>query len=93
MLLLILGLLFLWLITGTDLVWWLFKILWIFLLLAVAWFFIKAGFYILLFFAVLYFGIKGIGYMRDYLKSDDEAECKESGGVSFDDADFVDVVE
>ena len=58
-----------------------------------AWFFIKAGFFILLFFAVLYFGIKGIGYVRDYLKSDDEAVCKENGGVSFDDADFVDVVE
>ena len=93
MLLLILGLLFLWLITGTDLVWWLFKILWIFLLLTVAWFFIKAGFFILLFFAVLYFGIKGISYVRNYLNSDDEVECKENGGVSFEDADFVDVVE
>ena len=93
MLLLILWLLCLWLITGTDLVWWLFKILWIFLLLTVAWFFIKAGFYVLLFFAVLYFWIKWIAYVRNYLNSDDEVECKENGGVSFEDADFVDVIE
>ena len=48
---------------------------------------------ILVFFAVLYFGIKGINYVRNYIKQNNKSEYKNSGRVGFDDADFVEVVE
>lgn len=92
MLLLILGLLLFTAITWINLLWWLFRILLFFLLLSVIWFVIKSGFYILLFFAVLYFGIKWIAYLRNYAKWNDKSEYK-SRRVEFDDSDFVEVVE
>ena len=92
MLLLILGLLLFWALTWINLIWWLFRILLFFLLLSVIWFVIKSGFYILLFFAVLYFGIKWIAYLRNYVKWNDKSEYK-SRRVEFDDSDFVEVVE
>ena len=92
MLLLILGLLLFWALTWINLIWWLFRILLFFLLLSVIWFVIKSGFYILVFFAVVYLGIKGISYVRSYVKWN-KSEYKKSRRVSFDDADFVEVVE
>ena len=92
MLLLILGLLLFWAITWINLIWWLVRIFLFFLLLSVIWFLIKSGFYILVFFAVLYLGIKGIIYVRSYVKWN-KSEYKKSSRVSFDDADFVEVIE
>ena len=92
MLLLILGLLLFTAITWINFLWWLFRILLFFLLLSVIWFVIKSGFYILLFFAVLYFGIKWIAYLRNYVKWNDKSEYK-SRRVEFEDSDFVEVVE
>lgn len=93
MLSLILVLLLFWAITWVNVIWWLFKVLLFFLLISVIWFLIKSGFYILVFFAVLYFGIKGINYVRNYIKQNNKSEYKNSGRVGFDDADFVEVVE
>ena len=93
MLLLILGFLLFWAITWINLIWGLFRILLFFLLLSVIWFIIKSGFYILVFFAVIYLGIKGISYLRDYVKWNNKSEYKKSRRVSFDDADFVEVVD
>ena len=93
MLLLILGLLLFWAITWINLIWGLFRILLFFLLLSVIWFIIKSGFYILVFFAVIYLGINGISYLRDYVKWNNKSEYKKSRRVSFDDADFVEVVD
>ena len=72
--------------------WWLIRILLFFLLLSVIWLLIKSGFYILVFFAVLYLGIKGISYVRSYVKWN-KSEYKKSKRVSFDDTDLVEVVE
>jgi len=93
MLLFILWLLLFWVIMWINLIWWLFRILLFFLLLSVIWFLIKSGFYILVFFAVLYLGIKGISYVRSYVKWNSKTEYKKRRKVSFDDADFVEVVE
>ena len=93
MLLLILGLLLFTAITWINLLWWLFRILLFFLLLSFIWFLIKSGFYILLFFAVVYLWIKWIAYLRSYVKWNNKSEYKKSRRVSFDDADFVEVVE
>ena len=93
MLLLILGLLLFWAITWINVIWGLVRILLFFLLLSVIWFIIKSGFYILVFFAVLYMGVKGIAYLRSYVKWENKSEYKKSRRVSFDDADFVEVVE
>jgi len=67
MLLLMLGLLLFWAITWINLLWWLFRILLFFLLLSVIWLVIKSGFYVLLFFAVVYLWIKWISYIRNYI--------------------------
>lgn len=91
MLLFILGLLLFTAITWINLLWWLFRILLFFLLLSVIWFLIKSGFYILVFFAVLYLWIKWISYVRNYLKSN--SNTSEPSKVSFDDRDFVEIVE
>ena len=91
LLLLILGLLSFWALTWINLIWWLFRVLLFFLLLSVIWFVIKSGFYILLFFAVLYLWIKWIEYIRNYIKWNNKSEYK-SRRVSFDDSDFVEVV-
>jgi hypothetical protein len=93
MLLLILGLLLFTAITWINLLWWLFRILLFFLLLSFIWFLIKSGFYILVFFAVVYLWIKWIAYLRSYVKWNNKSEYKKSRRVSFDDADFVEVVE
>lgn len=93
MLSLILLLLLFWAITWINLIWWLFRLLLFFLLLSVIWFFIKSGFYILVFFAVLYLWIKWINYVRNYIKWNNKSEYKKDRRVSFDDADFVEVVE
>lgn len=93
MLLLILWLLLFWAITWINLIWWLFKVLLFFLLLSIIWFLIKSGFYILVFFAVLYLWIKWINYVRNYVKWNNRSEYKKGRRVSFDDADFVEVVE
>lgn len=93
MLLLVLWLLLFWAITWINLIWWLFKILLFFLLLSIIWFLIKSGFYILVFFAVLYLWIKWINYIRNHVKWNNRSEYKNSRRVSFDDADFVEVVE
>ncbi len=92
MLLLILGLLLFWAIAWINLIWWLFRIFLFFLLLSVVWFLIKSSFYILVFFAVIYLGIKGINYVRNYANWD-KSEYKKSSRVGFDDADFVEIVE
>ena len=92
MLLLILGLLLFTAITWINLLWWLFRILLFFLLLSFIWFLIKSGFYILVFFAVVYLWIKWIAYLRSYVKWNNKSEYKKSRRVSFDDADFVEVV-
>ena len=91
MLLFILWLLLFWAITWINLIWWLFKVLLFFLLLSIIWFLIKSGFYILVFFAVLYLWIKWINYIRNYIKWN--SEYKKGRRVSFDDADYVEVVE
>ena len=91
MLLFILWLLLFWAITWINLIWWLFKVLLFFLLLSLIWFLIKSGFYILVFFAVLYLWIKWINYIRNYIKWN--SEYKKGRRVSFDDADYVEVVE
>ena len=94
MLLLILGLLLFTAITWINLLWWLFRILLFFLLLSsFIWFLIKSGFYILVFCAVVYLWIKWIAYLRSYVKWSNKSEYKKSRRVSFDDADFVEVVE
>ena len=93
MLLLILGLLLFAAITWINLLWWLFRILLFFLLLSFIWFLIKSGFYILVFCAVVYLWIKWIAYLRSYVKWNNKSEYKKSRRVSFDDADFVEVVE
>jgi hypothetical protein len=93
MLLLILGLLLFTAITWINLLWWLFRILLFFLLLSFIWFLIKSGFYILVFCAVVYLWIKWIAYLRSYVKWNNKSEYKKSRRVSFDDADFVEVVE
>ena len=93
MLLLILGLLLFAAITWINLLWWLFRILLFFLLLSFIWFLIKSGFYILVFFAIVYLWIKWIAYLRSYVKWNNKSEYKKSRRVSFDDADFVEVVE
>ena len=93
MLLLILGLLLFTAITWINLLWWLFRILLFFLLLSFIWFLIKSGFCILVFCAVVYLWIKWIAYLRSYVKWNDKSEYKKSRRVSFDDADFVEVVE
>ena len=93
MLLLILGLLLFTAITWINLLWWLFRILLFFLLLSFIWFLIKSGFYILVFCAVVYLWIKWIAYIRSYVKWNNKSEYKKSRRVSFDDADFVEVVE
>ena len=90
LLLLILGLLSFWALTWINLIWWLFRVLLFFLLLSVIWFVIKSGFYILLFFAVLYLWIKWIEYIRNYIKWNNKSEYK-SRRVEFDDSDFVEV--
>lgn len=54
---------------------------------------IKSGFYILVFFAIVYAGIKWIKYLRNYVKWNDKSEYKESKKIRFDDADFVEIVE
>ena len=92
MLLLILGLLLFTAITWINLLWWLFRILLFFLLLSFIWFLIKSGFYILVFFAVVYLWIKWIAYLRNYVKWNDKSEYK-SRRVEFEDSDFVEVVE
>ena len=93
MLLLILGLLLFTAITWINLLWWLFRILLFFLLLSFIWFLIKSGFYILVFCAVVYLWIKWIAYLRSYVKWNNKSEYKKSRRVSFDDADFVEIVE
>lgn len=93
MLSLILLLLLFWAITWINLIWWLFRLLLFFLLLSVIWFFIKSGFYILVFFAVLYLWIKWINYVKNYVKWNNKSEYKKSRRVGFDDSDFVEVVE
>ena len=91
--LLLLGLLLLGALTWINIFWLLFRVLLLFLLLSVVWFLIKNGFYVLVFFAVLYIGIKWIAYVRNYVKWNDKSGYKKSRRVSFDDADFVEVVE
>ena len=93
MLLLLSGLLLFAIITWINLFWLFFRILLFFLLLSVAWFLIKSGFYILVFFAVLYLGIKWIAYVRNYYVKWNKSEYRKSRRTSFDDADFVEVVE
>ena len=91
MLLLILGLLLFAAITWINLLWWLFRILIFFLILSLIWFLIKSGFYILVLFAVIYLWIKWIAYVRSYFKNN--SNTQESSKVSFNDGDFVEVVE
>lgn len=93
MLLLVLWLLLFWAITWINVIWWLFKVLLFFLLLSIIWFLIKSGFYILVFFAVLYLWIKWINYVRNYVKWNKRSEYKKSRRVSFEDADFVEIME
>lgn len=91
MLLFTLGLLLFTTITWINLLWWLFRILVFFLILSLIRFLIKSGFYILVFFAVIYLGIKWIAYVRSYFKNN--SNTQKSSKVSFDDGDFVEVVE
>ena len=91
MLLFTLGLLLFMAITWINLLWWLFRILLFFLILSLIRFLIKSGFYILVLFAIIYLGIKWIAYVRSYFKNDSNSQ--ESSKVSFDDGDFVEVVE
>ena len=91
MLLFTLGLLLFTAITWINLLWWLFRILIFFLILSLIRFLIKSGFYILVLFAVIYLWIKWIAYVRSCFKNN--LNTHESSKVSFDDGDFVEVVE
>jgi len=93
MLLLVLGLILFCAITWINIIWGLIKILLFLLLLSVILFIIKSGFYILVFFSVLYLWTKWISCVWNYLKRNNKSEYKKSGRVEFDDVDFVEVME
>jgi hypothetical protein len=88
--LLLLGLLLFTAITWINLLWWLFRILILFLILSLTRFLIKSGFYILVFFAIVYLWIKWISYVKNYFKN--ISYTQKSRRVSFDNADFVEIV-
>lgn len=78
-----------------NLFWFLLKFLMLFLVLSLVWFLLKSGFYVLLIFVIIYFGLKWISCVKDLLdkRSEHKNDEKVFNKTSFSDNDFVEVIE